>query len=363
MNRNPPPETCVARFFQDLAVSFKTTADLDLYSASRFNVFRSFSPNETSLSDIIRDLLDPQGAHGQGDRFLRTFLQEIGLGHIGIVKGLRPRGEEPTAYATRQRRRIDIFLQLEGFSIGIENKPWAKDQPGWVEHYSNHLKRQPDSSFLLILLTRQGRLPESKEDRELAAILEADRRFRTIYYKVEFKDWLVTCLRDCQAEKVKSFLRDFIDYIPVLEGSGMVTKEQVALVASYVRENPTGNLRVAYAVRQSWPLIVRGIVGSFLMSLAYRMRPEVGDEWEILTSKTEDLLERYRNLLFLSKRSWNRKYAINLVFERSEELPDVARIPDAPGGGRRVGNPDVQNRGSPGEIQKPPLPFQTKLES
>jgi hypothetical protein len=47
--------------------------ELDRQLARRFNAFRYISPNELRLSYIISDLLNPQGVHGQGNVFLRTF--------------------------------------------------------------------------------------------------------------------------------------------------------------------------------------------------------------------------------------------------------------------------------------------------
>jgi hypothetical protein len=317
MNEQLLPAKHVERLFHDLAFRFETVAELDLHLASHFNVFRSFSPDEPTLSDIIRDLLDPEGTHGQGDRFLIAFLQEIGLSPLRLRWGSRPRCEELTAYADRPQRRIDIFLPLEGFTIGIENKPRARDQPGFVKDYSDHLRRRSGAEFLLIFLTKQGRELESKEDKDTAASLGKN-RFLTISYGGQFKSWLVACLRDCQVEKVRAFLRDFIDYVPVLEGSGMVSKEDVALVVNYVRKSPTDNLRVAYTVRQSWSEVVHDIVANFLGSLEDRLRQQLGDEWEILTVESEELLVRYKKVLSVSKRTWNRRHGISLEFERSE---------------------------------------------
>ena len=42
--------------------------------ASEFNVLRYARTDEYGLSSIIADLLNPRGSHGQGDRFLRCFL-------------------------------------------------------------------------------------------------------------------------------------------------------------------------------------------------------------------------------------------------------------------------------------------------
>src|SRR4051794_32824876 len=47
--------------------------------ARRFNVFSLIKPDENRLSDILADLLDPDGPHGQGNLFLRLLLEQLGI--------------------------------------------------------------------------------------------------------------------------------------------------------------------------------------------------------------------------------------------------------------------------------------------
>lgn len=82
MNEDTWREAQINGFFQNLTFRFRTASDADLQLASGFNEFRYFSPKETRLSYVLRDLLDPQGAHGQGEMFLKRFLHAIGLGHL-----------------------------------------------------------------------------------------------------------------------------------------------------------------------------------------------------------------------------------------------------------------------------------------
>jgi PD-(D/E)XK nuclease superfamily len=85
---------------------------------------------------MLRDLLDPRGVHGQGEIFLRLFLQIIGLGHLMIGRNVAINCEEQTTRCQNLLRRMDIFLCPDNsFGIGTENKPWAGDQKGWVKDY------------------------------------------------------------------------------------------------------------------------------------------------------------------------------------------------------------------------------------
>ena len=69
-------------------VAEKQQRRLDKRLATGFNVFRLIEPDENKLSDILRDLLDPKGTHGQGDLFLRLLFEKLDLG-TGVVLGLR----------------------------------------------------------------------------------------------------------------------------------------------------------------------------------------------------------------------------------------------------------------------------------
>jgi hypothetical protein len=63
----------------DLARAREAKRLADLHDAPDFNVFRYLKQDENLLSDIIADLLDPRGTHGQGPMFLDKFLRAAGM--------------------------------------------------------------------------------------------------------------------------------------------------------------------------------------------------------------------------------------------------------------------------------------------
>jgi hypothetical protein len=71
-------ETIRARlqdFFDGLAHTQRAAraaqARLDVQLATGFSVFNFYRPDENGFSDILKDLLDPNGSHGQGCRSSR----------------------------------------------------------------------------------------------------------------------------------------------------------------------------------------------------------------------------------------------------------------------------------------------------
>ncbi len=307
-------------FFHDLNSGLDEAAKLDRQSANRFNVFRWLS-REVTLSSIIRELLDPNGTHGQGDAFLRCFLKIVNLDHLAIVQNApRPKCEEFTRYASSPLRRIDIVLRPDNrFAIGIENKPlWAADQRGWVTDYSDHLDKLADGYLLVYLPADAGRNLDSP-DREVADRLEREHKFLKISYKKEIKDWLEACCQACCADRVRSFLKDFIDYVNVMKETGMLSEQDLALVMNYVRDQPRDKgFRIAYLVKEAWPDVVRGIASDFQAALEERLRREFDDEWEITRVPDSALLQPEGLGFRASKRQWQGRFAFSLCFARSD---------------------------------------------
>ncbi len=182
--------------------------------ASRFNVFDYISPDENGLSDILVDLLDPKGKHGQGAAFLELLLKRCEVKLAEPLSRATVHREAATTYLANGARRIDVRVDLGTFGIGIENKPWAADQQNQLRDYFLELDRRKDGRFLLLYLSGTGERPskESVDPADLAA-REVEGRFRLWTYSGDFADWLTDAEESCGAERVRSFLRDFREYV------------------------------------------------------------------------------------------------------------------------------------------------------
>ena len=143
----------------------------DRFLSTDFNVVSEFiRPNENRLSDIIACLLDANGSHGQGSKFLDAFLK-----HLFKENQTNPVAElscdqiqvkrfDPTYYNyTKINAAGSISLyDFEDFGIGIENKPWAGEGDGQLAAYYSHLKRKyKNKEFCLVFITPNGRKPKS----------------------------------------------------------------------------------------------------------------------------------------------------------------------------------------------------------
>ena len=97
-------------------------------TASGFNVFEFIDPTENTLSDILRFLLDPTASHGQGDIFLRALVGRTRPGLLLNFAYATVARESPTYSIKQHRRRIDIVITIDGFTLAIESKKFAGEE-------------------------------------------------------------------------------------------------------------------------------------------------------------------------------------------------------------------------------------------
>jgi len=131
--------------------------ELESFNSNKFNYFKYVNVYENLITDIIAEMLDIKGAHGQKELFLNLFL-ELFLIHI-------PLNKPPTSIAREVRttqhinglRKMDILIDwIEGYGIMIENKPKAYDQDKQLKDYSENLiNRYGATNFLMIYLSNK----------------------------------------------------------------------------------------------------------------------------------------------------------------------------------------------------------------
>ena len=95
---------------------------------------------------FLADLLDPQGAHGCGVLFLKTFVRDVlkiksmsdlFLMHTVVTK----------EYVTDHDRRIDIVIRNADYFIPVEVKIYAGEQQGQCFDYFKYAKKCSHSLF------------------------------------------------------------------------------------------------------------------------------------------------------------------------------------------------------------------------
>ncbi len=205
--------------------------DKDRFLSTDFNVFERIEPDENTLSDIIADLLEPTGSHGQKRIFLDAFLRQITrITHDNLLEQPCKVHPEASYQNGNDIGRIDILVEFNsGFRIGIENKWGAGEGDDQLLRYRNYLNGVSNGKFCLIYLTPDGREPDS--------ISPGDKnRLLLMSYRSDILEWLRKCVQLCESDKFRWFLRDFMDYITtMMEGRQMTGEKNV--IVKHAMEN------------------------------------------------------------------------------------------------------------------------------
>ena len=221
----------------------------DRRTGRRFSAFDLVRTQELDLSRIFSGLLDPGGSHSQGDLFLSLLLEELSVGSGGAAEFVRdfqpsnncrvrleyPISDQAILPGQAIAGSVDIVLELEGNRwIGIENKPSAVDQPWQVDRYLFALAHEVEQrgggeeQVLLLYWSGDGTDPDLRNLQELTSPFwdeekkKRQERLRsrclTVPYRKRFgvasvEGWIKRCRLECEADRVRGFLRDVLKYI------------------------------------------------------------------------------------------------------------------------------------------------------
>lgn len=196
--------------------------EINKFLANDFSVFNYFSCEEMKLSAIIADLLHPFGSHGQGQLFLKMFIQRINMmlpadSHLKMERldTTKIAREVATRCIEATQRRIDIVLENDEWILGIENKPWACEQDNQLQSYRQHLENQYRSRGIpchILYLPGDCSLPCSDRDNYETLVMGYVWNEEICGSKFKYAhldDWLNEASRHCRAERVRYFLHDF----------------------------------------------------------------------------------------------------------------------------------------------------------
>ncbi len=208
------------RFFNELSFRYRIAKEVkeytDRFLASDFNLIGIFSPDEVRISGILAEILNPKGKHGQKELFLKEFIETLkGLvSNSETLRGLEnlTSAKVLTEYSTPYGR-LDILIEFpNSVAIAIENKPWTGEQPEQLQRYANFLERTYNGKYLLVFLTGTKREATSIGKR-LKNKLKEEGKFLETSYGELLKPWLLKCAKECEADKVRWFLKDFVSWI------------------------------------------------------------------------------------------------------------------------------------------------------
>lgn len=176
-----------------------------------FNLFNFFNVGENKVSEILAFFLNPKESHGQGNIFLKEFVtafykEDVDLSNAYI---------ECEKIITN-KRRIDLYIKLKDFTIAIENKIWADDQPNQLKDYATFLEKETKGNFLLLYLNPYGSIPTEKSiDNEYKEKLFSKEQYKKISYKNDILILIDKWSAICEADNVTFFIKEFKKYLKI----------------------------------------------------------------------------------------------------------------------------------------------------
>ena len=195
--------------------NMKSLGSMPYHSKSAYNIFQilEVSEKEVVMCRFLTDLLNPEGQHGCGILFLKSFFNDVLrlnenrindtlLAHTNVIK----------EYAIDNERRIDIVICNTRFFIPIEVKIYAGEQEGQCYDYFEYAKTF-DENTQIVYLTRFGNEPTeySRKAKNGTSILPND-KIKCISWEKDICGWLTALLTQLD-EPLKSIVMQYIDAV------------------------------------------------------------------------------------------------------------------------------------------------------
>ncbi len=269
----------VQTFFSGLKATLENTKQFQkansLEYAFEFNpLIHFYDIGENKLSEMLAFFLNPNQKHGQGDIFLKSFIEldsfntdEFCLKQkIGNFKNIKIYREKQTI----GQRRLDILLEFDGrFAIGIENKIWADDQFKQLKDYNDWLDRTYNGNYILIYLTPYGKPPKEKSiEKEDLIKSQVEKKIFLLDHANQFLQLLNIWEQKSKADKVRHFFKDFQQLFNH-KFKGNIYMSQQKTISDFILEKPKEYLETSLVVYKSMGEIINSIINSLKIKLEF----------------------------------------------------------------------------------------------
>ncbi|MCW3075105.1 MAG: hypothetical protein JWP69_2174 [Flaviaesturariibacter sp.] len=232
--------TITKSLLSKVSQTIKKYEEISRLTGEDFNVFRILKVERREVgthSALLAALLDANGAHGCGDRFLELFLEQTQIRYANHPQFLlrlqkfAPSGSRSFAEAHigkldnegNSGGRIDILLKdKNGQHIVFENKIDAGDLDKQLVRYNN---KYPEAPIFYLTLNKLHPTKQSKRE------LEEGNQYICISYKEDIRNWLHNCLKEAASypllrETIQQYIH-LINYLTHQSNSYKMDKEIV----------------------------------------------------------------------------------------------------------------------------------------
>ena len=146
----------IIELLEDVRVMVASNRAENFKNGKKFNIFsiQRTASDELRVCRLLRELLDPNGSHGQGDVFLRKFFTVVlNSDFHGLIDQDYKTAKVVCEETIDNLRRIDIVIHIGRHLIPVEVKLYADDQNKQA-HASN--SRDVIRSRVMLRIIRNG---------------------------------------------------------------------------------------------------------------------------------------------------------------------------------------------------------------
>lgn len=192
-----------------------------LKSAHEFNVFSILGLERREVkthSAFIYNLINPAGTHGQGDIFLKSFIENV-------LKLPKLAFNTKNLYVNREEQfddgRIDFIIQGNNFYVAIEMKVDASDQLAQLKRYFEHAKAHSSTAYVYYL-TLYGKEAASYSDQGI--------EYERISFKKEIVSWINDCIATIAGKNLNNLLIPLVQYREIIKVITAEYEEDMKLI-------------------------------------------------------------------------------------------------------------------------------------
>ncbi len=289
-------------------------------SLSSYNVFRVLQVHEKEvvMCRFLADLLDPEGAHGCGILFLKSFVHDVLKIH-SMSDLLLMHTTVTKEYAIDYDRRIDIVIRNADYFIPVEVKIYAGEQQGQCFDYYKYAKNAP-----IVYLTPLGTSPSeySRKEKDGKEILPLNRIW-CISWAEDICVWLRRLL-SCLKEPLRSMIMQYIDAIHMTADER--EKKRVDKTVEIVHESLQyfqAGIEIERSMKQAKLKLIRLVFEEFEKQMAplavrYGLEPEKNAGYysydDPRQEKFYDCYSTYPGLNYVVKKAKFQKQSLQLWF-------------------------------------------------
>ena len=245
--------------------------ELQKHRGDEFNIFSILKMEKLEVnthSSFLYELINPNGTHYQGDKYLRIFIDKVL--EIDDFDFENVKVERETF--TNTSRRIDFTIENKDYYIAIEMKIDATDQDNQLSDYFEYAKKQNKSFSKVYYLTLNGRDASDKSFKNQKII---------DYEKISFQFHILNFIEKCIEKSVS---------LPIIRESLIQYKNLILKITNQTSKE----LQMESIKFINSPEMARSAtIMSKNLSYAWAKREVLF--WRLLSSKLEEYLENKKN--------------------------------------------------------------------